>query len=44
MSDELTQLTAAKLSSLYRRGKASPVETMKAVLARTARLNPSINA
>ena len=34
MSD-LTQLTAAELSKLYRKGKASPVETMKAVLART---------
>jgi aspartyl-tRNA(Asn)/glutamyl-tRNA(Gln) amidotransferase subunit A len=44
MTDELTQQTAAKLSGLYRRGKISPVETMKAVLARTARLNPTINA
>lgn len=44
MSDDLTQQTAAKLSSLYRKGKVSPVETMKAVLARTARLNPRINA
>ena len=44
MSDDLTQQTAAKLSGLYRRGKASPVETMKVVLARTARLNPKINA
>ena len=43
MSDDLTQQTAAKLSGLYRRGKASPVETMKVVLARTARLNPKIN-
>ena len=44
MADDLTQQTAAKLSALYRRGKASPVETMKAVLARTAKLNPTINA
>jgi aspartyl-tRNA(Asn)/glutamyl-tRNA(Gln) amidotransferase subunit A len=44
MSEDLTQMTAAKLSGLYKRGKASPVETMKAVLKRTARLNPAINA
>jgi aspartyl-tRNA(Asn)/glutamyl-tRNA(Gln) amidotransferase subunit A len=44
MADDLTQQTAAKLSALYRSGKASPVETMKAVLARTAQLNPKINA
>ena len=43
MSD-LTHLTAAELSRLYRKGKASPVETMKAVLARTARINSEINA
>jgi len=43
MSD-LTQLTAAELSRLYRKGKASPVETMKAVLAQTDRINPVINA
>ncbi len=43
MSD-LSQLTAAELSKLYRKGKASPVETMKAVLARTDRINPVINA
>ena len=41
---DLTQLTAAELSRLYRKGKASPVETMKAVLARTDRINPLINA
>lgn len=44
MSDDLTQLTAARLSALYRKGKASPVETLKAVLKRTERLNPVINA
>ena len=43
MSD-LTQLTAAELSKLYRKGKASPVETMEAVLHRTDRINPAINA
>ena len=31
MSD-LTACTAAELSRLYRKGKASPVEVMKAVL------------
>jgi aspartyl-tRNA(Asn)/glutamyl-tRNA(Gln) amidotransferase subunit A len=41
---DLSQLTAAELSRLYRKGKASPVETMKAVLARTAKVNPVINA
>lgn len=44
MTDELTQKSAAALSELYRKGKVSPVETMKAVLARTERLNPEINA
>ena len=44
MADDLTQQTAAKLSALYRSGKASPLETMKAVLARTAEINPKINA
>jgi aspartyl-tRNA(Asn)/glutamyl-tRNA(Gln) amidotransferase subunit A len=44
MADDLTQQTAAKLSALYRKGTASPVETMKAVLTRSARLNPKINA
>lgn len=39
-----TRLTAAELSRLYRRGKLSPVEAMKAVLARTDRINPEINA
>ncbi len=41
---DLTQLTAAELSRLYAKGKASPVETMKAVLGRTAKVNPVINA
>lgn len=43
MSD-LTQRTAAELSKLYRKGRVSPVETMKAVLARTDKVNPVINA
>ena len=41
MTDDLTQATAARLSALYRKGKASPVETMKAVLARTEKVNPA---
>jgi len=44
MTDELTQQSAARLSTLYRKGKVSPVETMKAVLERTERINPEINA
>ncbi len=44
MTDDLTQLSAAKLSRLYARGKLSPVETMKAVLARVDTVNPTINA
>ena len=40
---DLTQLTAAELGKLYARGKASPVEAMKAVLARTAKINPLLN-
>lgn len=43
MSD-LTACTAAELSRLYRKGKASPVEAMKAVLARVEKVNPVINA
>ncbi|MBX9947325.1 MAG: amidase [Reyranella sp.] len=41
---DLTQATAAELGRLYRRGKASPVETMKAVLQRVNTVNPQINA
>jgi aspartyl-tRNA(Asn)/glutamyl-tRNA(Gln) amidotransferase subunit A len=44
VTEDLTQMTAARLSRLYRRGKVSPVETMKAVLARTTKINPTINA
>mgnify|MGYP003336361053 FL=1 len=43
MTHDLTQASAAHLSRLYARGKASPVETMKAVLARTDEVNPRIN-
>jgi aspartyl-tRNA(Asn)/glutamyl-tRNA(Gln) amidotransferase subunit A len=44
MTDDLTQQSANRLSALYRKGKVSPVETMKAVLKRTERINPEINA
>src|SRR5215475_2835092 len=37
-------MTAAQLSKLYRRGKASPVEAMRAVLKRSDTVNPRINA
>ncbi|MBV8392115.1 MAG: hypothetical protein JOY81_02930 [Alphaproteobacteria bacterium] len=41
---DLSQLNAAQLGRLYARGKASPVEAMKAVLKRVAEVNPDINA
>jgi aspartyl-tRNA(Asn)/glutamyl-tRNA(Gln) amidotransferase subunit A len=44
MTIDLTQASAAQLGTLYRKGKASPVETMKAVLARADRLAATINA
>src|SRR5262245_11922938 len=37
-------MTAAQLAKLYRRGKASPVEVMRAVLKRNDAVNPRINA
>ena len=44
MTADLTQATAARLARLYAKGKASPVETMKAVLARAEKLGLQINA
>jgi aspartyl-tRNA(Asn)/glutamyl-tRNA(Gln) amidotransferase subunit A len=44
MTVDLTQASAARLGSLYRKGKASPVETMKAVLLRADGLATTINA
>ena len=44
MTQDLTQMTAAQLGKLYAKGKASPVETMKAVLARTETVNLILNA
>jgi len=44
MSRDLTQMSAAHLARLYEKGKVSPVEVMKAVLARVDAVNPTINA
>jgi aspartyl-tRNA(Asn)/glutamyl-tRNA(Gln) amidotransferase subunit A len=44
MTQDLTQASAAALAKLYRNGKASPVETMKAVLARAGKVGARINA
>jgi aspartyl-tRNA(Asn)/glutamyl-tRNA(Gln) amidotransferase subunit A len=44
LTDDLTQLSAARLSRLYAKGKLSPVETMKAVLTRVDKVNPTLNA
>jgi aspartyl-tRNA(Asn)/glutamyl-tRNA(Gln) amidotransferase subunit A len=41
---DLTQATAAELSSLYQSGAASPVTVAEQVLAKIERLNPVINA
>jgi aspartyl-tRNA(Asn)/glutamyl-tRNA(Gln) amidotransferase subunit A len=44
MTTDLTQASAAGLVKLYRKGKASPVETMKAVQARAVMLASTVNA
>lgn len=44
MKSDLTQATAAELSTLYGKGKASPVDALKAVLARAETVNPRLNA
>src|SRR5579863_4529900 len=41
---DLTQASAAELSTLYRSRSVSPVETMTAILARAEVVNPRINA
>jgi aspartyl-tRNA(Asn)/glutamyl-tRNA(Gln) amidotransferase subunit A len=43
VTHDLTQATAGELRKLYARRKISPVETMKAVLARSERINPILN-
>ena len=44
MTKDLTQASAAELGKLYGKGKASPVEAMKAVLARAEKLATNVNA
>src|SRR5580698_1040430 len=44
MKHDLTQMTAVQLGKHYAKGKVSPVEAMKAVLARADEVNPTINA
>jgi aspartyl-tRNA(Asn)/glutamyl-tRNA(Gln) amidotransferase subunit A len=41
---DLTRASAAELAELYASKAASPVEVMKAVLARAERVNPKLNA
>ena len=43
-ADELCWMPAARMVALFRRRKLSPVEVMRAVLARIERLNPALNA
>ncbi len=43
-SDDLCWLPASQMASAIKRRKLSPVEVMKAVLARIERLNPRLNA
>src|SRR5882724_13344998 len=42
--DELCWMPASEMAAAIRRKKVSPVEVMKAVLARVERLNPTLNA
>lgn len=44
MARDLAQMSAVRLAALYRKGKASPVEAARAVLARIERHNPRLNA
>jgi aspartyl-tRNA(Asn)/glutamyl-tRNA(Gln) amidotransferase subunit A len=44
VTHDLTQTTAADLGKLYAKGKASPVETIRAVLKRAEAVNGRINA
>ena len=44
LNSDLIQRSAHELIDLYRSGAASPVEVTQAVIARTARVNPLINA
>src|SRR6266853_1754242 len=42
--DDLCWMPASEMAAAIRRKKVSPVEVMKAVLARIERLNPTLNA
>src|SRR5262245_26511654 len=44
VTDDLTWRPATALLDMYRRKDASPVEVIRAVLARLSRLNPKLNA
>ncbi|MGE0153439.1 MAG: amidase [Reyranellaceae bacterium] len=44
MTKDLALMPASKLSKLFRRGKASPVEALNAVFGQIDRLNPVLNA
>ncbi|MFM0208062.1 amidase family protein [Paraburkholderia sediminicola] len=44
MSNDICDLTAQELHTLYKTGSASPVEAMQAVLARIEQLDPAVNA
>jgi aspartyl-tRNA(Asn)/glutamyl-tRNA(Gln) amidotransferase subunit A len=44
VTTDLTRASAADLGRLYAKGKASPLETMKAVLKRVETVNPRLNA
>ena len=44
MTTDLALATAGELGALYAAGRASPVETITAVLARAGRVNPRLNA
>ena len=44
MSDDPALLSATALAGRFAQGRLSPVEALEAVLARTARLNPRLNA
>ena len=44
VSEALCDLTAIELANRYRAGEASSIDMIEAVLARTTRLNPLLNA
>jgi len=44
MDGDICNLTIQELNNLYRAGKASPIDAVKAVLKRIELLDPSVNA